>query len=288
MGACTGGAFLWVAVTTNDPAVAAERFLTLIEDGKIHDAYMSTSSQFRLAQDEATFVDFMKRIDMREYSLEPWRDRMMIRENYAELGGTLDQRAWYDDPRFLPFKLDMANEAGEWQVVSFTGPRRELVGPGAWFSHIPNDEDLTKMIRDTLLEFNRTVKLGDFTEFHKNMSLAFRLEIHLIQLQAAYQRFIDNEIDIGAVADLEPIFEKLPYFERNNRSLNDVVVVSGYFPTQPFPVPFVIRYRYEHPNWMLYKFLVGFPDLQSLSTEQCMQWLVSRGDKNIEQCVVGK
>ena len=284
MGACTGGVFLWVAVTTGDSAAAAERFLSLIEAGRTHDAYLATASPFREAQTEATFVKFMQRIDMRNYSLEPWRDRVLERGDQAVFRGTLDQRPWYDDPRILPFRLDMIRETGEWRVVSFTGTRRVLVGAGAWFSQIPNDHDLGEMSRDTLLAFNRAVKAGDFAEFYDNMSLGFRIEIHLFQLQAAYQRFIDNEIDISGVADLEPVFDKLPSMERNSR-LGDILVVSGYFPMAPLPIPFVLRYRYEHPHWMGYKFLVGFPDPRSLSSDQCIQWLLSQGDKNIDICI---
>ena len=282
MGACTGGLFLWVAVTTGDSAVAAESFLSLIEDGRTHDAYLATASPFREAQDEATFVKFMQRLDIRNYSLEPWRDRMLERWDQAFFRGTLDQRPWYDDPRTLPFRLDMLKEAGEWKVVSFTGRGRVLVGAGAWFSQIPNDEDLGEMSRDTFLAFDRAVKAGDFAEFYENMSLAFKIGVPLFQLQAAYQRFIDNEIDVSGVADLEPVFDKLPSINRS-RDLGDVLVVSGYFPTAPSPIPFVLRYRYEHPRWALYKFLVKFPDPRSLSPDQCIQWLLSQGDKNTSQ-----
>jgi hypothetical protein len=259
MGACTGGLLLRVALVTADSAAAADNFLASIEAGEIHDSYMATASRFREEQDEATFAKFMEGMDLRDYSLESWRDRRLERGDQTQYRGTLYQRSEYGDPMNLPFKLDMVKEAGEWRVISFTGPWRTLIGPGAWFSQIPNDADLGGMTRDTLLAFDRAVKAGDFTEFYDSTSIAFKISAALSELQSTYQHFIDNEIDISGVANLEPVFDKLPYIRRSPVS-GDVLVASGYFPTEPAPVQFVLRYHYEHPNWLLHRFLVELAD----------------------------
>ena len=302
--ACSGGMFLWVAVDTADSASEAESFLALWLDGEIHNAYASTASEFRAGQDEATFAMAVELMGMRNYALEAWRDRRLERRQEVEYRGVLQQRAWYDDPLELPFSLGLVKEGTEWKVRSFTGPERffspegdigtmiasispggrgNTVGPGAWFSQTPSEDELLRMARETLLDFDQAVKDGDFQQFYEGMSRSFKVVIPLKTLQSAYQRFIDKGVDISGVADVKPEWDGLPKMERSSR-IGNLLIVSGYFPIEPAPVPFLLQYHYEHPDWLLHKFLVDLPDLSQLTREHCLKWLISQAEQDISQC----
>ena len=301
--ACSGGMFLWVAVGTADSAAEAESFLALWLNGEVHKAYASTASEFQAGQDEGTFTKAVELMGMRNYALEAWRDRRLERGQEAEYRGVLQQRAWYDDPLDLPFSVGLVKEGNKWKVRSFTGPGRffsteddisstiasispggrgNIVGPGAWFSQTPSEDELLRMARQTLVDFDQAVKDGDFQQFYEGMSRSFKIAISLKTLQSAYQRFIDRGVDISGVADVEPEWDGLPKMERSK--IGNLLILSGYFPIEPAPVPFLLRYHYEHPNWLLHKFLVDLPDLSQLTREHCLKWLISQAEQDISRC----
>ncbi len=285
--ACTGGFFIWVAVNTGDSAAEAEGFLNLMLQGETSQAYSSTAAQFRAEQDQETFEKTLDRMGLRNYVLESWRNRRLERGDEVEYRGTLQQLGSYDDPLELPFKVGLVQEGGEWKVRYFTGPGRvfrfdgdvnfasmtssgiprgSIVGPGAWFSQVPDEEELLGMTRQTLLAFDQAVKDGDFAEFYEKMSRAFKVEIHVKDLQATYQSFIDGQVDLSSVANVEPQWDQPPSIERS-RDFGDVIKVSGFFPIEPATVPFMLRFHYEYPEWRLYKFLVSLPGVSPLTPE---------------------
>ena len=285
--ACTGGMFLFVANQTADSAKAAAEFLDLVNQGELGAAYNITHPSFRDSQTKTAFFDQMELMDMRLYTLEPWRDRRIERGWEAEYRGVLHQRNWYNDPLELDFRLGLRLDNDVWKVEYFTGPYRIPfeTGPGAWFSRIPSIKGLENLVKSTVLEFSQGAKLGDLTEFYDETSTALKIQVSQIQIELAYTRFMEEPIDLSVITTMEPVFDGLPMIDRDRRA-GDVFVISGYFPMEPSPLPFVLRYHSSSVDkkWRLYKFLIQYPTVQELTMQHCLKWLTTQKVKDINLC----
>ncbi len=278
--ACFGGLMMWVAADTADSVEPAERFLDHLSLREYHDAYALTAALFRAEQTEERFVEVVETVLFSDYELQHWRNRTLERGDVVRFRGTI-----VDDFGInVPIALDVAREAGEWKVLSMTGPVRRGLGPGAWFRSIPTKPEIQRMVKADLMAFIQGVDDKDLTAFYdNNMAASFQIRIHVTTFQRAYQHFIDKEIDISALEDVDAVLDGVREFEPDPE-LVELLVVEGYYPIEPLPVHFVFRYWWQHPEWKLDGILVDEPDPGLLTPSQCMMWLVAEDAEDISRC----
>ena len=290
---CTTSMFTWVALDTNDSASEAEAFLHLLRERRTADAYLdSTTAHFRAMQTQERFDKVMDLLGLPlTYRIDVWRDRTLELSNRSRIRGTLIDLGGED----VKFTVDMVREFGDWKVNAFVDDARVGVGPGAWFKQIPLREDLNVLTAETIKTFRESIEAGDMGPFYRYMSDSFTIGITLERLQLAYQPYIDSNVDLTGIEDLEPTYLELPAFEdvplgideEDYFVVQDVMVLEGFYPTEPLVVPFKFSYVYEHPEWKLFQFQVRQPTIADLSPDECLQWLLTQEeeeDKDPEQC----
>ena len=282
--ACIGSLELWVATSTTDSAAVADEFITRLENRKISEAYASTSALFRAEQEEWQFESVVDRIGVINFSMNPWRDRTLEREDKtAALKGVILERSVH----FIPVRLTLVWEDHRWKINTLTGPSRIGVGAGTWFQLLPTRKERDDLVRVTIADFADAVTNSDFTEFYETTGRGFQISIALNSLIATYGWMIDEELDLSGMKDVSPVYDsrttkKAPTFEKT--IAGDVYVVSGYLPTKPDPTAFLFRYVYQHPEWKLYKILVERPGVNQLTLHQCMKWLITQAVKDPSVC----
>ncbi len=249
---CTGGHFLYVFVSTADSAGLADRYLTALGEGRVSEAYGLTSSAFREEQGPEAFADVIDVLSIVDHELVPWQDRTLDYKRFNLYTGALTTGAG----RALPFRLEVVEENGEWRVRTLTGPGRHDVGPGAWFQQVPKDATLKPFVRETMLNFDQAVRDRDLIRFYDTMWTA-RTAISFWKFEAAFQHFLDEEIDLSGVQGVEPEFVDPPRLDRTSEGV--LLVVNGRFDAEGGQVPFTFRYKYEHPGWRLFNINVGRP-----------------------------
>ena len=281
-GGCVGSFLLWVAVSTDSAASEADQFLSLLILDDLHAAYKETSAELRTTQSEERFVAEVDRLGLSDYELTIWLDRTLERRGHNRFKGKMLTN-WGEDDEFT---VEVVKEDGEWRVLSFNDEARELIGPGAWFRQPPDDEEMLKLIYDTTAGFIAAIEKGSLRSFYDSASLAFRIEIPFSRFDTAFRSFIDEEIDISSVLGMKPVLDGPPLLEsvRHGEVRSDTLMISGYYPVQPSPVPFKYTYFYAHPDWMLYRFLVKAPAEDALDPNQCLRWLRDNPGKSIEEC----
>ena len=112
---------------------------------------------------------------------------------------------------------------------------------------IPSEKDAKTLARDSLLAFNKAVAAKDFTGFVAQVSKLWQGQVTAAQLAEIFKVFIEQGIDIGFIADLEPIFETPPAIDGDG-----VLVLKGHYDSKPNKVEFVLKYIYEKPAWKLF------------------------------------
>ncbi|MBM3934543.1 MAG: hypothetical protein FJ319_09615 [SAR202 cluster bacterium] len=291
--ACTTGLFGWVAVDTKTSADAANEFLLKLAERRLDEAYAGTSADFRASQTYPQFERTLELIGLPlTFQMDPWRDRTLEQDYISRIRGEVTDLGGTD----VPFTARMVKEGGQWKVWSFTDSNRLDVGAGAWFQQLPYIEEMVAMSQETIKDFRLAVESGDFTEFHATMSRALTIGINAERFTQSYKEYIEAAPDLTGIEELEPVLLYNPTISettigftggvegQEGVAIDDVFVMEGYFPTEPLPVPFMFRYHYEHPNWYLVQFKVEQPTIRYLSPQNCLQWLLRQGDKNLDQC----
>ena len=287
---CTTSMFTWVALDTNDSAGEAEAFLHLLRERKTAEAYHdTTTAHFRALQTPGDFDKMMELLGLPlTYRLDVWRDRTLELSNRSRIRGTLIDLGGQD----VKFTVDVVREQGDWKINAFVDDDRSNVGPGAWFKQIPLRDDLNVLTGRTMKVFRESIEAGDMESFYIQMSDTFTIGITLERLQLKFQPYMDANYDLTGIELLEPTYQELPLFqdvglgidEEDFTTIEDVMVLRGYYPLKPKPIPFKLSYVYEHPEWKLFQFDISEPTITELSPQDCIRWLQTQENKDPAQC----
>ena len=252
-----------------DPAQTANAFFAGIGQGKIHEAYESTSYSFQASLPEKSFESIVRNLNLTEKTLVcEWKPAAAGKDE-VKLEGTVTSV----DGIKMPISTRLIRERGAWRVFTLhtgkeksaaaaeTDTRFTLIGKGLSFNDAaaqepPADRVLRQLVEDDLVMFNDAIQRRSFAEFYNNVSYSWQQQLTLKQLQRAFQGFIDKKVNLGRLRTLTATFDFPPKVDPDG-----VLLVVGHYPAQPFPEPgkpdqtakvhFTLRYTYELPKWKL-------------------------------------
>jgi hypothetical protein len=147
-------------------------------------------------------------------------------------------KGYYPTPSRVRFQLAYTYEHPSWKLINIEIKVGDKV--------VPSGEELRKLAAATLLEFDRAVKAKDFTAFHKTVSTPLQQQKTSAQLKDAFQAFVDQQIDLSAIKEMQPIFDEPPGLNEQ-----ETLVLKGHYPSQPARVRFQLAYVYEQTSWKL-------------------------------------
>jgi hypothetical protein len=219
---------------------AAGKFLAQIGDGKVTEAYQSTSSTFQAQQSLAQFTSVVQRLGLNHFKSASWSNRS-VDGNQASLEGT----AKTADGGAIPLVMKLFKENGTWKVQSISTPQAGA-NIGTPQSDIPGDAELKQMVTASILDLDQAVQAEDFTQFRAKTAVLWQQQATAEQLKASFQSFIDKEVHLGGVKDVAPEFDTPPAVNTDH-----VLVATGHYPTNPSQVKFTIKYIKEGDAWKL-------------------------------------
>lgn len=246
---CCGGFGLmiyWAVAVTGEAVTATDNFLALLRDGKTAEAYRSTAAALQNQQSEAEFTATVKRLGLTDYASASWLNRK-VENNEATLDGTVTT----SKGTTIPLTVKLAKESGVWKVLSLHGPQA-----GAGVDELPRDE-MARLATDTLLAFDQAVKERDFTAFHGTVSKPLRQGNTPEQLREAFKEFVEKQIDVGGIKDVDPVFAPPP-----SRDANGQLVLEGHYPVGLRLVKFELKYVREGGAWKLFGIKVNVEPIE--------------------------
>ena len=114
-------------------------------------------------------------------------------------------------------------------------------------SEVPEKAALKTMTEASLTSFGDAVKDKDFSSFYGDIASIWQKQTTAEKLKESFKTFLDKDIDLPSiVTELKPVFDKPA--EINS---DDVLVISGYYPTKPNKVKFRLKYLEEEGEWKL-------------------------------------
>lgn len=240
-----------------DPSEAAKVFFDRLAHGKVKEAYDSGAFGFQTLQSPVAFESNAREMGLvgsKSVQLQP----AVIDGRMAKI--TVEVTPATGEKSTLIVTLE--REHGDWRIYAIKTPRSietgivenrfTLVGKGLAFNDatnqpMPDDKTVRRLTKDSLLEFNKAIRAHEFKDFYDSVSTAWQAQLTEKQLQTAFQGFIDKDVDISGIKDLEPVYDGIPIV-----SSDGLLLVSGHFDTKPVVVIFSLKFMYELPDWKLF------------------------------------
>ena len=226
---------------TRDAVASADNFLALIGQNKIAAAYQESSATLRGQQTQEAFAQSVQGLGLTDYASIFWSNRE-VKNDRAHLEGSVTTRAGGK----IPLTMELVKENGAWKVIYLSAPRAGVAAEQSG-KPMPSDEKSKALIRETLLAFNQAVAEKRFAGFHEQISRTWQEQITPEKLQDIFADFIEKQIDISSIKDVEPILTDPPEIDSNG-----ILILQGYYPAHPASVNFRLKYLYEHPAWKLF------------------------------------
>jgi hypothetical protein len=111
------------------------------------------------------------------------------------------------------------------------------------------------LIRSSLLTLNDANRTGNYTVLRDLATPAFQARNSAADLALAFSDLRRRNFDLYAVATEAPQLTAPPAVNENG-----LLVLAGYFPTQPKQIRFELIYQVVDNNWRLHSISVATPD----------------------------
>jgi hypothetical protein len=226
---------LGIFAFTEPVVTASSEFLELLGQGKFAEAYARTGGTLSGKLDEASFTAAVKYVGLTDYASVSWHSRQRVNQE-GSVEGMMVTRSGKPPQRV---ELKLQEQAGKWQVIGARCNNLDL-------ADIPTQAELRRMATAALLDFNQAVKAKDFSSFYDKIADVWKQQTSAPKLQEKFQEFIDKGIDIGPIKNVEPQLDPAAPADEVG-----VLLVKGYYPTQPAQVQFTLKYVREAAAWKL-------------------------------------
>jgi hypothetical protein len=145
-------------------------------------------------------------------------------------------------PSTVFFTLKYVYEESAWKLLGIN----VNVTPAEKTEGLPSDAELKQLVQATMLDFALAVKAKDFTGFYKQIAQLWQSQITKDELANIFQAFMDQNIDLTGLQELDPVFTETPAL-----TADEVLVLQGNYPSKPSGVEFTLKYIFEESQWKL-------------------------------------
>jgi len=226
---------------------SADQFFSLVKEGSIEEAYLSTAKEFQAATSEDELRDFLENSTLDEFESASWSSRS-ISGNTGKLEGSINTEAG----GIIPVEIELVKEGGSWKILALRKTSAGLAeketdkGKATAQKEIPSDQAISSMVNESILLLAGGINRDDFSDFYNSIAKIMQKQMDKDEIRGSFSKFIDEEIDLTIIENETPIFSDKPYIDDKG-----ILRLSGYYATKPYTVYFDLKYIYEHPRWKL-------------------------------------
>lgn len=113
---------------------------------------------------------------------------------------------------------------------------------------MPSNEELQKMAKKTMMDFNDAVQKKDFSDFYNTISAEWQAITSPAQLKEGYKVFIDKNTTLNVVS-IDATITSTPVI--NQDSGFDMLILNGRYETTPRPAKFTFKWLQNGMEWKL-------------------------------------
>jgi Ca2+-binding EF-hand superfamily protein len=156
-------------------------------------------------------------------------------------------------PQAVVFHFQYSLGKTGWRLVQMQ-VKTEKSQPAA-LPQLPAESELRRLTDETILAFAEAVRKKDFSGFYERFTKAQKQQGTAKDLQAAFQEYIDKQVDLSCIKGVAPVYDKPPAIDKDG-SLS----LKGAYPSKPLRVTFDLSFGREAESWKLDGLTVGFEE----------------------------
>ena len=230
---------------TADMTGAADDFFTAVKNKNMDKAYTYLSEDFRSAITQEDLQQYLEKNSLSKFSEASW-DSRSINGGRGKLTGSITT----DSGGVVPITLSFVKAENGWKIYSLQKPSSGVQQESST-REMPSEQDLVKMVNQSMGAFGESVNNKSMGKFHGYISNLWQQQYSVEKLEAAYGPFYQSGLDLTLLKNFSPSFDSQPSIDQNG-----VLLIVGNYPTKPTQVLFEHKYIYEGLSWKLLGFKI--------------------------------
>jgi hypothetical protein len=219
-----------------DLSSLCKEFFQLIKDGQFAEAFHSATNEFQANASPEDFQGFLQ-----DTGLDKAID-FQYGEVHEEGGmAGLQAMATLANQKKLPLLIYAKKVGNEWKIHNITPAANPITLPD-----LPDPASLTAVVQQYMSLFALANQQSDFTALYNLLADIWKVETTPEKLQAAFQNFIDQKINLDFVLGAVPVISEPPTLDDQG-----FLLVKGYYPSAERNFLFDLVFAYQHPDWKL-------------------------------------
>jgi uncharacterized protein YggL (DUF469 family) len=163
-------------------------------------------------------------------------------------------------PTKVEFRLKYLRESSAWKLVGIKLDVKPLSTTGV---QLPSDAETTALARQSLVAFHQAVQAKSFRSFYGQIASMWQKQTTAEQVQAQFQKFIDEKINLASFAKAELTFDPAPAIDEDG-----LLQINGSAPIPGGRARFSLSYLSESSKWKLVGINIGLDDEQPDADEK--------------------
>ncbi|MFT5471337.1 MAG: hypothetical protein ACI8UO_006470 [Verrucomicrobiales bacterium] len=236
--------FGFIYFATSGVAKAGDEFIDAIASEDRARIEACLSSEFLKASSWGDLDGFLKENELYKNEGVFWNSRE-FQNNAGKLEGSVTLKSG----RKFPVQLNLLKNDGEWKIFSIS---RQISDAGLVTNpSLPELSECAAIVKETTRQFSDAINDGSFGDFHAGTAPEFQRDVPLDSFTDKFGEFLKSDLDLSGLQHLDPAFAVDPTVNGNG-----VLILEGYFPTEPSRAEFSYHYLRRLDEWQLVS--VGF------------------------------
>ncbi len=225
---------------TGGITTTVDQFFKAVKEKDFSKAYSLTSQEFQAATSLEQLEKFLEGTALLDYQKASWSSRSVSGKQ-----GDLEGSVTTSSGGTVPVKIALVKENDGWKILSIRKADAGLLSEKAL--QVPAENELNQLVNSTIHQLALSINSRDFTNFHNHISRLWQAQITREELFEIFKSFSDQNIDLTVLESIDPVFSEPPHLNADN-----LLILTGYYPTQPSMTYFTLKYTMEYPNWKLF------------------------------------
>lgn len=223
----------------------ADDFFKAVREGDIAKARAYLSEDFKASTDESALTEFLSKSSILNFKKSSWSNRQ-ISGGRGELDGSFTT----ETGGVVPIRMFFVKEQDNWKIHAIQKPTAGLLSGDASQS-VPTEADQIALVKQSIHDFIISLEKKSMEHFRTKVSQLWRKQHTTEDLNQAFKAIIDSAENLSMLDGVNPVLDADPKITEDG-----VLVLVGYYPTNPTQIHFKQQYIYEGLSWKLLGFSI--------------------------------
>lgn len=216
----------------------ANGFFAAVKQNDFNKARNYLAEDFKANTSENALKEFLAKSAISNFKEASWSNRQ-ISGGRGELEGSITT----ETGGVVPIKLTLVKENDTWKIFSLEKPISGVQATGSRPTP-PQAADAIALVKKTMHNFIASVEKKNMEHFRETTSQLLKDQFTTEQLNQAYKSIIESGAKWSVLENMEPALSSDAAIGENG-----VLLLAGYYPTEPRKVDFEHKYIYEGDSW---------------------------------------